>query len=229
MQKSLDTLQQNLNYRFSDLNLARQALTHGSANKLNNERLEFLGDSLLGFLVAEILFESNPDAKEGELSRMRASLVNKQTLARIARQMELGDFLQLGAGELKTGGKQRDSILADALEAIIAAIYLDGGIVPCREFVRRCSDQSSGVQDSSSRQKDGKTRLQEFMQARGLELPIYRVIDIKGEAHAQTFYVECTVAVAEKAQLGVGRSKRIAEQEAAMKALDGLVTSEDAS
>lgn len=229
MQKSLDTLQQNLNYRFSDLNLARQALTHRSANKLNNERLEFLGDSLLGFLVAEILFESNPDAKEGELSRMRASLVNKQTLARIARQMELGDFLQLGAGELKTGGKQRDSILADALEAIIAAIYLDGGIVPCREFVRRCSDQSSGVQDSSSRQKDGKTRLQEFMQARGLELPIYRVIDIKGEAHAQTFYVECTLAVAGKAQLGVGRSKRIAEQEAAMKALDGLVTSEDAS
>jgi len=229
MQKSLDTLQQNLNYRFSDLNLARQALTHRSANKLNNERLEFLGDSLLGFLVAEILFESNPDAKEGELSRMRASLVNKQTLARIARQMELGDFLQLGTGELKTGGKQRDSILADALEAIIAAIYLDGGIVPCREFVRRCSDQSSGVQDSSSRQKDGKTRLQEFMQARGLELPIYRVIDIKGEAHAQTFYVECTLAVAGKAQLGVGRSKRIAEQEAAMKALDGLVTSEDAS
>ena len=140
MATALDKLQKHLNYQFSDQELVRTALTHRSANRPNNERLEFLGDSLLGFIVAEILFEIYPDAREGGLSRMRAGLVNKESLAEFARELELGECLRLGLGELNTGGKDRDSILADTVEAIIAAIYLDGGIEACRQFVRRWSE-----------------------------------------------------------------------------------------
>ncbi|MCH7817268.1 MAG: ribonuclease III [Proteobacteria bacterium] len=219
---NLDKLQQNLNYHFSDLELAERALTHRSANKLNNERLEFLGDSLLGFIIAEALFEIYPDADEGELSRMRASMVNKASLAEIARELELGDCMQLGAGELKSGGKHRESILADATEAIIAAIYLDGGMVACTQLVRDWSEQKLHAPNSDQKQKDFKTRLQELMQAKGVSLPRYEVIKITGEAHRQTFHVECTIADLEGTQRGVGRSKRMAEQAAAQKILDAL-------
>ncbi len=222
MSTNLDKLQQNLNYSFSDTELAQRALTHRSANKLNNERLEFLGDSLLGFVVAEILFENYPQATEGELSRMRASMVNKDSLAAIAREINLGDYMQLGAGELKSGGKHRDSILADAVEAIIAAIYLDGGIDACKHFIRRWSTEKFDAQDATQDQKDCKTRLQELMQARAQELPAYTVVEISGEAHEQTFLVECVVAELEVPQQGSGRSKRIAEQNAAQKVLDFL-------
>lgn len=222
MLTNLDKLQQNLNYCFSDTELAQRALTHRSADKLNNERLEFLGDSLLGFVVAEILFESYPQATEGELSRMRASMVNKDSLAAIARDIELGDYMKLGAGEIKSGGKHRDSILADGVEAIIAAIYLDGGIHACKDFIRSWSIEKFTAQDTAQDQKDFKTRLQELMQARGKALPAYTVVEISGEAHQQTFLVECAIGQLTDPQQGSGRSKRTAEQSAAQKILDVL-------
>lgn len=215
MPANLDTLQQHLNHQFSNLDLAHRALTHRSANKLNNERLEFLGDSLLGFIVAEVLYEMFPDAEEGQLSRTRAALVNKETLAEVAREIQLGEYLQLGLGELKSGGKQRDSILADALEAIIAAIYLDAGMPPCKQFVRQWSEQRILQEQDGQKHKDCKTRLQELLQARGLPLPVYEVEEISGEAHEQSFRVSCTVSLLAKPKVGDGRSKRIAEQQAA--------------
>ena len=222
MATALDKLQKHLNYQFSDQELVRTALTHRSANRPNNERLEFLGDSLLGFIVAEILFEIYPDAREGDLSRMRAGLVNKESLAEFARELELGECLRLGLGELNTGGKDRDSILADTVEAIIAAIYLDGGIEACRQFVRRWSEARLSSQFPDAQQKDNKTRLQELMQSQGLPLPRYEVVKISGEDHQQLFQVSCQVAPLQKFQIGRGRSKRFAEQEAAQKALEQL-------
>jgi len=222
MATGLEKLQELLNYRFFDQELVLRALTHRSANKQNNERLEFLGDSLLGFIVAEALFEIYPDAKEGELSRMRSSLVNKEVLAEFARELELGDCLQLGQGESSSGGKHRDSILADALEAIIAAIYLDGGIEACKHFVRAWSEAKLNSRVSDQQQKDNKTRLQELMQAQGLPLPKYEVVKVAGEAHQQIFQLSCQVVSLPDAQLGSGRSKRIAEQKAAQKVLDQL-------
>ena len=219
---ALDKLQKHLNYQFSDQELVRRALTHRSADKVNNERLEFLGDSLLGFIVAEFLFEIYPDAREGELSRMRAGLVNKESLAELARELELGDCLRLGLGELNTGGKYRESILADTVEAIIAAIYLDGGIEACRQFVRRWSEARLSSQFPAAQQKDNKTRLQELMQSQGLPLPQYQVVKISGEAHQQLFQVSCQVEPLVDSQLGNGRSKRFAEQEAAQKVLEEL-------
>lgn len=222
MTTGLEKLQKHLNYQFSNQELALRALTHRSANRQNNERLEFLGDSLLGFIVAETLFEIYPQAQEGELSRMRSSLVNKEVLAEFARELELGDCLQLGLGELNSGGKHRDSILADAVEAIIAAIYLDGGIEACKHFVRNWSEARLASQVSNQQQKDNKTRLQELMQAAGLPLPRYEVVEVTGVAHQQMFQVSCRVTSLPDAQFGGGRSKRIAEQEAAQKVLDQL-------
>jgi ribonuclease-3 len=226
MPVNLDKFQTNLDYRFSDLNLARQALTHRSANKIHNERLEYLGDSLLGFIVAEALFDLYPQAAEGELSRMRASLVNKDSLAEIAREIELGDFMLLGTGELKSGGKQRDSILADALEAVIAAIYLDGGLAVCREVVKRWSTVKIAAKNFSQNQKDCKTQLQEIMQSRGRPLPSYTVKEITGKAHQQKFLVECSIEDMNESQTGSGSSKRVAEQQAAEKMLELLAAVE---
>jgi ribonuclease-3 len=226
MPANLDKFQINLDYRFSDLELARQALTHRSANKIHNERLEYLGDSLLGFIVAEALFNLYPQAAEGDLSRMRASLVNKDSLADIARGIELGDFMQLGSGELKSGGKQRDSILADALEAVIAAIYLDGGFDACRAIVQRWSAVRIGEEGFSQNQKDCKTQLQEIMQSKGRPLPSYTVKGITGKAHQQQFLVECSIEDINQAQSGSGSSKRVAEQQAAEKMLELLAAVE---
>ncbi|MDP6536708.1 MAG: ribonuclease III [Gammaproteobacteria bacterium] len=217
-----DKLQDLLNHQFSDLELVRLALTHRSANKLNNERLEFLGDSLLGYIVAESLFELFPDASEGQLSRMRSNIVNKSTLAEIAQELQLSEFIQLGAGELKSGGRQRESILADAVEAIIAALYLDGGMDACKRLVRSWSEARMTTGTEKNLQKDSKTRLQEYMQAQGLDLPLYEVIEIHGEAHRQTFNVECRVSLLELPVHGTGSSKRIAEQHAASKAMEKL-------
>ncbi|MDD9891254.1 MAG: ribonuclease III [Gammaproteobacteria bacterium] len=218
----LDKLQKILNHQFSDPDLAQLALTHRSANPLNNERLEFLGDSLLGYVVAEILFESFPEANEGELSRLRSLLVNKTTLADIAREINLKEFIQLGTGERKSGGDDRDSILADAVEAIIAAIYLDGGVNACKAPIKQW--MQSRIHDNSKldQQKDAKTRLQELMQAQGLELPEYKVVKISGEAHQQTFLVECIVESSDRSQQGSGSSKRQAEQQAATNMLAQL-------
>lgn len=203
-----------LAYQFRDPALADLALTHRSVGKPNNERLEFLGDALLGAVIAELLYEVHPKASEGELSRLRAQLVNGQALAIVARELNLGDLLKLGTGELKTGGFRRDSILADAFEALIAAVYLDGGFDACRAVLRELfSERIAAIRRSS---KDAKTQLQELLQASGWPLPQYDLIAAHGEDHAKTFDVRC--AISEPAPFSAesrGESRRAAEQEAA--------------
>lgn len=222
MSDSIARLQKRLAYQFSDPALLVQAVTHRSAGGTNNERLEYLGDAVLGLVIAEALFEQSPRATEGELSRLRATLVRKQTLAEIARDLELGDYLRLGSGELKSGGYRRDSILADALEAVIGAIYLDGGFDPCSEWIRGNFASRLETLPSAAELKDAKTRLQELLQSRHLKLPEYSVLQVRGQAHAQTFEVECKVSEQDKATLGSGRSRRLAEQQAAEAMLKAL-------
>mgnify|MGYP001812080219 CR=1 FL=1 len=217
-------LQRALGYQFRDLQLLTLALTHRSAGGQNNERLEFLGDSILNHIIAEALFERFPAAREGELSRMRAALVKGDTLAEVARELELGDSLLLGSGERKSGGHRRGSILADALEAVIGAILLDAGVEQSRErvlywFAARLEGLHGGMAE-----KDPKTRLQEFLQGRGRPLPDYQLVDVKGEAHDQLFRVNCRLAQPLLEVEGTGSSRRRAEQAAALKALDGLLT-----
>ena len=203
-----------LSYRFRDPVLAELALTHRSVGKPNNERMEFLGDALLGVMVAELLYEAHPNASEGELSRLRAQLVNGQALAVIARELELGDGLKLGPGELKSGGFRRDSILADAFEALLAAVYLDGGFDACRQVVRELFGGRVAAIPRSS--KDAKTRLQEWLQGRGLPLPQYELKNAHGEDHAKTFDVFCAITEPQAISAeGHGGSRRAAEQDAA--------------
>jgi ribonuclease III len=209
-------------HRFRDPGFASLALTHRSAGKPNNERLEFLGDALLGAMIAELLFEVHPHASEGELSRLRSQLVNGQALAVIARDLELGDRLKLGPGELKSGGFRRDSILADAFEAMVAAVYLDDGYDACRQVVRRLFTPRVAELKRSS--KDAKTRLQEWLQGRGLPLPTYDLIDSQGEDHAKVFDVSCTIEEPEAIRTdGRGGSRRAAEQDAAEAVLARLL------
>ena len=222
MSTRITNFERDLNYRFTDPDLAQRALTHRSANQLNNERLEFLGDSLLGYIVAEFLYDNYPDASEGQLSRMRSSLVKKESLVTIARDLHLGEYISLGSGELKSGGNQRDSILADAVEAIIAAVYLDGGIQACKPLVHHWCNSILGAEQHVQQHKDAKTHLQELMQSQGLQLPEYQVTNISGEAHQQTFHVECQIELLAAPQTGTGSSKRLAEQEAAVKILQKL-------
>lgn len=203
-----------LDYRFRDPSLVELALTHRSIGRPNNERLEFLGDAFLGAVVAEMLYEAHPNASEGELSRLRAQLVNGQALAVIARELELGDRLRLGPGELKSGGFRRESILADAFEAMIAAVYLDGGFDACRQVVRQLFAERVAALPRSS--KDAKTRLQEFLQAGGWPLPRYELIASHGDDHAKQFDVRCTVDEPQPCEAEAsGSSRRAAEQEAA--------------
>ncbi|MDH3590206.1 MAG: ribonuclease III [Gammaproteobacteria bacterium] len=209
-----------LDYEFTDPDLARAALTHRSAGGSHNERLEFLGDALLGMLIAETLFQQHPDAAEGDLSRLRASLVKGETLAEIATQLELGDFLVLGSGELRSGGFRRSSILADALEALLAAVYLDGGFDAARRVVDHLySGHLENLPDSADL-RDPKTRLQELLQARGAARPVYRVESVSGQAHEQEFQVICEVAALDTFAEGRGTSRRRAEQAAAQSVLD---------
>jgi len=222
MVKNLENLQQFLAYQFSNPDLAQLALTHRSANTVHNERLEFLGDALLGFIVAETLFTLNPQATEGELSRMRSALVNKNALAAAARSLGIGEYLQLGTGEAKSGGSDRDSILADAVEALIAAIYLDGGIDACTIFVKKISESKLAIDAATTERKDAKTRLQEFLQAQGKNLPNYEVVEITGAAHEQVFHVSCRLESFGTESAGSGTSKREAEQQAATKILDAI-------
>jgi len=201
-------------HSFRNPDLATLALTHRSAGKPNNERLEFLGDALLGATVAELLFEAHPNASEGELSRLRAQLVNGQALAVIARELELGDSLKLGPGELKSGGFRRESILADAFEALVAAVYLDDGYDACRQVVRRLfTPRVAEIKRSS---KDAKTRLQEWLQGKGMPLPVYELTGSYGEDHAKVFDVSCSIDEPEPIRVeGRGGSRRAAEQDAA--------------
>jgi ribonuclease-3 len=207
-------------YSFSNAGLLRQALTHRSFGAPHNERLEFLGDGVLNCVVAAVLFERFSQLPEGELSRLRASLVNQGSLFEIAQKIQLGGLLQLGEGELKSGGAQRPSILADALEALIGATFLDGGFDAARAVVLRLFEQPLKVADPQTVGKDAKTLLQEFLQARRIALPQYSVIATAGVAHEQSFRVECAIPELNIRTHGEGTSRRSAEQVAARRAYD---------
>ncbi len=222
MRPSIDSLCRSLGYSFSDITLIEQALTHRSAGGLNNERFEFLGDAILGFVIADVLFQHFGHASEGQLSRLRSSLVKRDTLAIIARQHQVGDYLHLGSGELRSGGQSRDSILADAVEAIIAAVYLDGGYDSSRKVILDLFEERLEKIDLTAQQKDPKTRLQEFFQARKQGLPSYEVVSISGDPHDQNFKIRCQIAETGNETLGEGSSRRRAEQDAAQQMLQGL-------
>ncbi|KHD09051.1 ribonuclease III [Candidatus Thiomargarita nelsonii] len=207
-----------LDYHFKQEDYLITALRHRSVGTPNNERLEFLGDALLSCVMAEELFKRFPEAREGELTRFRANLVKRDTLVKIAQQIELGKYLQLGGGELKTGGEQRASILADAVEALLGAIYLDSNIKTCQSVILQLWHKP--LNNLSPRKiKDPKTRLQEYSQAKQQALPAYRVLAINGTPHAQEFEVECIISGLAQPTYGSGESRRRAEQSAAAKAL----------
>lgn len=207
-------------HEFRNPALYEQALTHRSAGKPNNERFEFLGDSLVGMLVAELLFEHHGRADEGDLTRMRAQLVSGAALADLARSLALGDVLRLGPGELKSGGHRRDSILADAFEALVAAVYLDAGWDACRACVRSLFAERAA--QLRAPEKDAKTRLQELLQARGLALPVYELVASGGEDHAKVFDVACILEQPPLRVAGHASSRRAAEQIAAACALEQI-------
>jgi len=213
-----DALLRLLGYRFSDPHLLRQALTHRSYGTPHNERLEFLGDGVLNFIIASLLYERFPVLPEGDLSRLRAHLVNQETLSQLARTLDLGQYLLLGEGELKSGGFRRPSILADTFEAILGAIYLDGGFDAAAGVVRRIHEPLLAELDPKSLGKDPKTLLQEYLQGRRLSLPLYNVVSVSGEAHEQHFQVECVILELSIRAEGEGSSRRSAEQNAARSA-----------
>lgn len=204
-----------LGHDFARPELLQRALTHRSYSAEHNERLEFLGDSVLNCAVAKLLYERDADMPEGELSRLRSNLVNQSTLAHLAQELHLGELLRLGEGERKSAGAERPSILADALEALFGAILLDGGFAAAERAVLGLYVPLLAATDPATLGKDAKTRLQEWLQGRKLPLPHYTVIGISGEAHAQTFEVECSIPKLDLVTRGVGGSRRAAEQAAA--------------
>jgi len=211
-----------LGYEFRCTDLLRLALTHRSHGNPNNERLEFLGDGVLNMVVAELLFHARPDVPEGDLSRLRARIVRERTLAEVARSLQLGDHVRLGPGELKSGGFLRDSILADALEAVIGAVFLDGGFDASRRLVERLMAARIEALPDAEALKDSKTRLQELLQARALKLPEYEVIDERGADHDRMFTVICRVDALDKPMQATATSRRKAEQAAAKRALEAI-------
>ena len=217
-----------LAYSFTDAALRERALTHRSVGAGNNERLEFFGDALVNVIVAELLYEEFPKADEGELTRLRARLVSEPALAAIARELELGDALHLGPGELKSGGFRRDSILADALEALIAAVYQDGGWQACREAVRALI-RPRLAEAATRDDKDAKTRLQEWLQSHGEPLPAYELIATSGAEHARVFDVQCRIDSRNLRAQGRGNSRRAAEQAAAAGILNQLQTPKEST
>ena len=226
MSKESETLCRRLAYRFRDPALLTRALTHRSKDIEHNERLEFLGDSVLNLMLSERLYREFPAASEGDLSRLRARLVSEEPLAEIAQEMQLGELLLLGSGELKTGGHRRQSILADAFEALCGALYLDGGLEQVRARIGPRFESRIAALPEPSTLKDAKTRLQEFLQSRGHSLPTYMVKRTTGEPHAQTFSVRCVVQLAGETRsieaAGSGSSRRRAEQQAAAGVLTEL-------
>lgn len=220
---NLDKFQTLLDYQFKHLDLLEQALTHRSySTDKNNERLEFLGDSVLNLVISQHIYQRRHDADEGELSRTRASLVKQEALARVARDIGLGDYIYLGGGELKSGGFRRSSILSDTLEAIIGAIYLDSGFVSAQNSVLHLyRDYLIALPDTDTL-KDAKTLLQEYLQSRQLGLPEYRVIKTIGKSHDQVFTVSCIIASLQLNNSGEGSSRKKAEQNAADRTLDQL-------
>jgi len=217
-----ERLQQRTGYRFARPELLAQALTHRSHSAPHNERIEFLGDSVLNCVIAAELFQRFGDLREGELSRLRANLVRQEALHHVAQALGLGDYLRLGEGELKSGGFARPSILADALEALIGAIFLDGGFAAAQEAIRRLYAPLLTGLDPNSPGKDPKTLLQELLQARKIALPLYSVVATQGAAHSQTFEIECLIPALAVRTTGSGSSRRNAEQEAALRAFEQL-------
>jgi ribonuclease-3 len=213
-----DTVSGNIGHQFRDPGLLRRALTHRSYGADHNERLEYLGDSIVNCVIALELYERFPGLSEGELSRLRANLVNQQSLHGIAQQLRIGEYLLLGEGELKSGGAQRPSILADSVEAILGAVMLDGGFTAAQDVVRRLFAGSLAGINPNVSGKDAKTMLQEFTQGRGIALPVYTLLGTQGHAHAQTFQVQCAIDELKIRTEGQGASRRAAEQDAAGKA-----------
>lgn len=221
--QSIESLYKKIGYEFKQPELLRQALTHRSAKGAHNERLEFLGDSILGFVIAEALFEKFPNENEGDLTRMRSSLVKGVTLAELGRDFRLGDYLILGLGELKSGGHRRESILEDAVEAIIGAVYLDSNQAICKQLILTWFASRLSTIEPGSDQKDPKTRLQEYLQGRKIPLPQYEVIETTGQSHNQQFTVKCTTSALNDAVITKGTSRRKAEQAAAADLLKRLL------
>jgi ribonuclease-3 len=215
-------LQAALGYRFNDAHLLQQALTHRSCPGDNNERLEFLGDAVLDVVIAEVVFRTHANAPEGDLSRLRASLVKDTSLAELSSSLGLGDHLVLGGGERKSGGHRRESILADALEAIFGAVYLDAGFEAARSVIERAFGDRLTNLPSVDELRDPKTRLQEWLQARALGLPSYELASVSGKAHQQKFEVSCSVRDGTTVTTGSGTTRRNAEQESAEKMLAAL-------
>ncbi|WP_325345223.1 ribonuclease III [Xylophilus sp.] len=222
MSAGLTALQQRLQHRFSDPKLLQRALTHRSFSADHNERLEFLGDSVLGLAVSGLLYERLAGLPEGDLSRVRASLVRQETLHRIALDLQVADLIRLGEGEVRSGGPRRPSILADAVEALIGAVYLDAGFAAAEALVRRLYRDIEINPQMQAAAKDPKTALQEWLQGRRMKLPAYRVVGTVGAAHQQTFDVECEIAELDLRERGIGGSRRAGEQAAAAAMLTTL-------
>lgn len=216
---TINRLSKKIGYSFNQPELLIQAITHRSAKGQHNERLEFLGDSILGFVIAQALFEKFPKHNEGDLTRMRSSLVKGVTLAELGRDFNLGEYLILGPGELKSGGHRRESILEDAIEAIIGAVYLDSNITQCKQLIHTWFAQRLSAIKPGNEQKDPKTRLQEYLQGRKIPLPVYDVIDTTGQSHNQSFTVSCVTEVIDSEVIAKGTSRRKAEQAAAQQVL----------
>jgi ribonuclease III len=213
-----------LHYTFQQPALLRQALTHRSHSVPNNERLEFLGDSILNFVIALRLYETFPKLSEGELSRLRANLVNQASLFEVADGLRLGDAISFGEGELKSGGFRRPSILADALEAIFGAVFVDGGFAAAEKLISDLFNNKIAALDPKAVAKDAKTQLQEWLQGRKIALPTYLVTTIRGEAHDQTFCIDCSVPSLNFKASGEGASRRAAEQAAAAKVFEQIIS-----
>tara|TARA_B110000483_G_scaffold99953_1_gene122579 strand:- start:11474 stop:12160 length:687 start_codon:yes stop_codon:yes gene_type:complete len=219
MSDPLSRFQGRLGYQFSDSRTLQHALKHRSAGANNNERLEFLGDSLINLFAAESMFHTHPEAPEGDLSSMRSHLVRKESLANIARSLRLDEVIELGQSALSSGGHRRDSILADAVEAVIAAVYLDGGWQAASQVSAKLLEAPANAIASVESVRDAKSLLQEWLQGRGLPLPIYETIEVSGPGHSRQFAIGCNIEGQEQQFVGEGSNRRTAEQDAACKAL----------
>lgn len=218
----LVALQKQINYSFKNIDLLIHALTHRSANKIHNERLEYLGDSILSYVIAEALFERFPKVDEGDLSQMRSSLVCGETLAKMGQNFNIGDSMILGPGELKSGGHRRESIISDAVEAIIGAIYLDSDIQTIKQLILAWYQTRLVQIQPGIKQKDSKTRLQEYLQGQRQNRPVYLIVEVIGDDHDQEFVVQCKLENDNNQYLGRGVNRRKAEQAAAQMAIDNL-------
>ena len=227
MNKAESWLEKTLQFRFQSAELFEQALTHRSATQHNNERLEYLGDAVLEFVVSEAVYRARPDAPEGDLTKLRASLVKEETLAEIALELGLGEHLILGSGERKTGGHRRESILADTLEAIFGAVFLDSGIDAAKALIERVYESRYRELPDVQDLRDPKTRLQEWLQARGMSLPLYELAEVSGKGHKQRFVVTCTIVESSSVTDGESTTRRKAEQKAARKMIERLVETQE--